>query len=192
MLYTSPTLAYSRYGGSYAVTGSSELQCERGREQLCGPARQLIEPKPGAHVLHEGDSSVAEFARGFALVLTNPPYFHPKKSSSAHGWQAPFVDQEQYAEWVARILHRTQAALLPNQPVCFVKTDVKYKGRILPLGFRIADCCERIGLPIRAHWIWERLPFFTPYAPSFSNIFLLGSAQPRLIQAEGVFRTNDR
>jgi DNA modification methylase len=53
-----------------------------------------------------------------------------------------------------------------------VKTDVWHQGELLPIGYEIADACVRKGLRLRAHWIWQRLPSFSPYSPAFSNVFI--------------------
>jgi hypothetical protein len=86
---------------------------------------------------------------------------------------------------------RTSKALKTGQPLCFVKTDVKYKNTILPIGFRIAERCEKLGLPIQAHWIWQRLSHFSPYSPSLANIFIMGYASSQLLRSAGIFHTSD-
>jgi len=89
----------------------------------------------GLHVLLNGDSSVVAFQPSFEMVLISPPYFHPKQTSHIHGLPSHFRDLNAYADWVARILQRAHSALRPGRAVCFVKTDVKYKGSLLPVGF---------------------------------------------------------
>jgi DNA modification methylase len=131
------------------------------------------------------------FQTSFDMVLTSPPYFHPRQSSHLHGLPSPFKELDAYADWVARILQRTHSALRPGKAICFVKTDVKYKGSLLPVGFEIARACAGLGMPIAAHWIWERMARFSPFAPSLANIFVLGKPNRKLLQSPGLFKTGD-
>jgi len=72
---------------------------------------------------------------------------------------------------VGDVLLRCSDAVVGKR-VCFVKTDLWYKGTLIPLGWEIAKTCVRRGLKLRAHWIWQRAVAFSPYGPSFSNVFL--------------------
>src|SRR5262249_4507146 len=145
----------------------------------------------GRHVILHGDSALIPFQGSFDLVLCSPPYFHPSNNSSVHGAAPRIRDLDLFAEWTAQILVRAAGALKVGQPLCFLKTDVKYKSALLPVGFRIADRCEKLGLPIQAHWIWQRLPHFSPYSPSIANIFVLGHVDRGLLRSPGVFCTSD-
>jgi DNA modification methylase len=151
----------------------------------------IARPEAGQQVLLHGDSSIVGFQPFFDLVLTSPPYFHPRQTSHAHGLPSPFEDLDAYADWVARILQRTHSALKPGRALCFVKTDVKYKGSLLPVGFEIARACVGLGMPISAHWIWKRMSFFSPYAPSLANIFVLGHTDGIFLQSAGLFQSGD-
>jgi len=162
----------------------------RQRESDKDDAR-TVAPIYGSHAIWHGDSSEICFQGHFDLVLCCPPYFHPSKTSSVHGATPKLRDLDHFADWTAKVLARAARALKGGKPLCFVKTDVKYKNTLLPIGFRIAERCEEVGLPIQAHWIWHRLPHFSPYSPSVANVFILGHADPRLLQGPGVFRTND-
>jgi hypothetical protein len=126
-----------------------------------------------------------------SLGAVLPPYFHPSKTSSVHGATPPLRDLDLFADWTAQILVRAAKSLKAGQPLCFVKTDVKYKNALLPIGFRIAERCEKLGLPIQAHWIGQRLTHFSPYSPSLANIFVLGHANTELLRWPGVLRTSD-
>lgn len=148
-------------------------------------------PSKGKHLIYEADSCVADLRGGFDLVLCCPPYFHPSQSSSRHGACPKLRDLDEYATWTARVLLRSSTALEPGRALCFVKTDVKYKRTLLPVGFRIAEHCQRLGLPLRAHWIWRRLQQFSPYAPSFANIFIMGDTHSDLLRHGGLFETRD-
>jgi DNA modification methylase len=152
---------------------------------------QTVVPTYRRHTVWHGDSARVHFKGRFHLVLCSPPYFHPSKTSSAHGAAPQLRDLDLFADWTAQILVRAAKALKAGQPLCFVKTDVKYKSTLLPIGFRIADRCEKLGLPIQAHWIWQRLTHFSPYSPSLANIFVLGHANPELLRGPAVLRTSD-
>jgi DNA modification methylase len=151
----------------------------------------MILPSKGKHMLYEADSSAAEFDGGFDLVICSPPYFNPSRSSSNHGVSPEFRDLDSYADWTARILVRCAASLKPGQALCFVKTNVKYKRTLLPVGFRVVEHCRHLGLPLQAHWVWRRIAYFSPYAPSFSNIFVLGTAHAELLRHAGLFETRE-
>lgn len=56
--------------------------------------------------------------------------------------------------------------------VCIIKTDIWYRGVLSAVSYAIADACVKKGLQLRAHWVWQRLPSFSPYAPAFSNVFI--------------------
>ena len=147
--------------------------------------------KGQSHVVWQADSASVSFDGSSDLVLCSPPYFHPTNFSCDHGESPAISDLALFAEWVAQILLKAASTLKAGQPLCFVKTDVKYKNTVLPVGFRIADACERLGLPIRAHWIWRRLPSYSPYSPSFANIFVMGYTDVSLIRHPGLFSTED-
>jgi DNA modification methylase len=154
-------------------------------------AAQTVIPSHGSHSVWHGDSTRICFQGGFHLVLCSPPYFHPSKTSAIHGVAPQIRDLDLFASWTAEVLVRAAQALKKEQPLCFVKTDVKYKNTLLPVGFRIAAECEKLGLPIQAHWIWQRLAYFSPYSPSLANVFVLGCADPKLLRRAGILRTRD-
>jgi len=113
----------------------------------------------------------------FNLLLTSPPYYHPVRTSSRHG--IGFTgDLERYADRVSAVLFHCSKAVV-NRRVCIIKTDIWHKGTLIPIGNEIASACIRRGLALRAHWIWERLSAFSPYGPSFANIYVFGDALSR-------------
>jgi hypothetical protein len=120
-----------------------------------------------------------------------PPHISIHQRRRLFMGSPPLRDLDLFADWTARILVRAAKALKAGQPLCFVKTDVKYKNALLPIGFRIAEQCEKLGLPIQAHWIWQRLSHFSPYTSSLANIFVLGHANTELLRWPGVLRTSD-
>ncbi len=132
----------------------------------------LIATAGDRHFFMNADSRCVELKGGFDLVLTSPPFFHPERKRSTHGF-APTTDLGQYTDYVSGILVKAAAAVKCNGVVCVLKTDVWHRGTLMPLGFRLAEECTKRGLCLRAHWIWERLHCYSPYAPSFSNIFVL-------------------
>jgi DNA modification methylase len=152
--------------------------------------KTYVSPKVGSHRLYQCDSLRVSYSRSFDLVITSPPFFHPSACSQAHGSPAPTHDLDEYAEWVGRALSRAHRDP-SDQFLCFIKTDVRYKSTILPVGFRILDACLQLGMTLRAHWVWERTTSFSPYAPSISNIFVFGSNDRRKLQHGGVFKTDD-
>jgi DNA modification methylase len=152
--------------------------------------RRYVHPKKGRHQLIQGDSLQFSFSPTFDLVITSPPFFHPRTVSRVHGSPSPTRDLDEYAHWVASIL--AQIHIDPaHQTLCVVKTDVRYKTATLPVGLRILDACLRSGMILRAHWIWERMRRFSPYAPSISNIFVFGQCGRAKLQHPGVFKTDD-
>jgi DNA modification methylase len=173
-----------RKGEHHHAAGSIQRASERASTSKIGP-------ELGHHVVWNCDSAKVLFEGKFDLLLCSPPYFHPRNSSKAHGLSPRFTDLDQFSEWVAGILRRASLALKPGRFVCFVKTDVKYRRTILPIGFRIAEWSEKMGLPVRAHWIWQRLPHYSPYAPSFSNIFVLGNGHSSSLHHPGLFQSDD-
>jgi DNA modification methylase len=114
---------------------------------------------------------------GFDLVLSAPPYYHPSRKSVSHGIGYT-GNLEGYVSTVATVLARCSSSVMGRR-VCFVKTDVWYKGALIPVGFELMRACVRQGLRLRAHWIWERFSRFSPYAPSFSNVFIFGETFSR-------------
>lgn len=131
------------------------------------------------HLFIHGDSRQVEYERLFDLVLTSPPFFHPERKESRHGF-APTTDLDDYVRYVSTILVRAASGLRESRFVCVLKTDVWHRGTLIPVGFRLVDECVRRGLFLRAHWIWQRFSHYSPYSPSFANVFLLGKdACPR-------------
>jgi len=121
------------------------------------------------------------------LVLTCPPFFRPERVASPHGHSPPIHDLDEFAVWAAEILERASGSLDGHGLLCFVKTDVRYKGTLLPVGFRIADALTRKGLPLRAHWVWQRHESYSPYSPSTGNIFVFGGRHPSALLSNGLF-----
>jgi hypothetical protein len=145
-----------------------------------------LTPAPGKHLLVHADSARIRFCPAAGLVLTCPPFFHPKHTSSPHGQSPPIRDLDEFAAWTARILLGASTSLKPNGMLCFVKTDVRYKRTLLPVGFRIADAVSHLGLALRAHWVWQRNKSYSPYAPSTGNIFVFGN-RPSPLVSNGLF-----
>ena len=151
------------------------------------PTSSLL-PVPGRHLLVQGDSARMHFRQSARLVLTCPPFFHPERVASPHGYSPPIHDIDEFAFWAAEILERASSSLDSYGLLCFVKTDVRYKGTLLPVGFRIADALTKRGLFLRAHWVWQRHQCFSPYSPSTGNIFVFAdhrSSRPLL--SNGLF-----
>jgi DNA modification methylase len=124
------------------------------------------------HVLAHADSRNCEYRRRFDLVLTSPPFYHPTRAKSPHG--IGFAgDLDQYANFVADVLARC-SDVATRKRICVIKTDTWHKSNLLPIGFKIVDACVKKGLRLRAHWVWERMAWFSPYGPSFTNVFVLG------------------
>jgi hypothetical protein len=134
-----------------------------------------LSPTVGSHILVQGDSTRVRFCPTASLVLTCPPFFHPRRSSSAHGQSPPIRDLDEFALWTAHILDRASACLSAEGLLCFVKTDVRYRSSLLPIGFKIADAVSKRGLRLRAHWVWQRQSSYSPYSPSIGNIFVFGN-----------------
>lgn len=154
------------------------------------PRRDLkVSPRRGAHVLIHGDSGSMSFAPGFGLLLTSPPYYHPQRLSNAHG-DAYVGETSNYVERISDVLIRC-ARSVKNRRVCFVKTDIWYRGNLIPIGFELARSCVRKGLRLQAHWIWKRTSAYSPYSPSFSNIFLFSDQLMRL-QRPGVLELSHK
>ncbi len=137
----------------------------------------MIRSVGGKHILFHADSERCRYEKGFSLVLTSPPYYNPTLTSSKHGIGIT-GDIEQYACRVAEVLSHCSRSVIGRR-VCFIKTDVWYKGALIPVGWEIMSACARRGLQLRAHWIWQRHCGFSPYGPGFSNIFVLGDAFSR-------------
>jgi DNA methylase len=122
------------------------------------------------HVLFHADSRTCPYSGGFNLLLTSPPYYHPTRRSSKHG--IGFTGElEDYANSVGDVLLHWSKAVAGRR-VCFVKTDVWHRGTLIPVSWQIMRSCVERGLKLRAHWIWQRLAAFSPYGPTFSNIFV--------------------
>jgi len=152
--------------------------------------RQCIEevsPRPGRHLLVHADSAKLRFLPPAGLVLTCPPFFHPRGRSKHHGLSPPIRRLEDFAVWVAKVLERAAGSLRPGGLVCFVKTDVRYKGALLPVGFRIAEAVMRQGAVLRAHWVWQRIRSYSPYAPTIGNVFVFGDAVSPRLRSSGLF-----
>src|ERR1700722_13328072 len=132
-------------------------------------------PTVGRHILVHGDSTSIRFCPTARLILTCPPFFHPRHKSSPHGHSPRIHDLDEFALWTAHIFERASACLSADGLLCFVKTDVRYRCGLLPVGFRIADAVSNRGLRVRAHWVWQRTSSYSPYAPSIGNIFVFGN-----------------
>jgi DNA modification methylase len=146
----------------------------------------LITAAGGRHSFVNADSRCVDLEDGFDLVLTSPPFFHPERKRSSHGF-APTTDLEQYTDYVSGILVKTAAAVKCNGTVCILKTDVWHRGTLIPLGFKLIEECIKRGLRLRAHWVWQRFHHYSPYAPSFSNIFVLSMLPIPRPPLSGVF-----
>jgi len=128
--------------------------------------------KAGRHVIFRADSASVEFGSVFDLLLTSPPFFHPRNTNPAHGMDLGTHDLAEYAARTAAILERSSRALSPARVVAIVKTDVYYRSKLIPVGYAIADACMARGLKLNAHWIWQKRNVHSPYSPSFANIFV--------------------
>lgn len=64
----------------------------------------LVAGQKGKHLLYEADSRSVQFKPTFDLVVTSPPFFHPTKRRSGHGFIPNTKTLESYAEYVSDIL----------------------------------------------------------------------------------------
>jgi len=162
------------YSDRKQATGSTKICCSMARHY----SSQTPTAGAGAkHALYRADSRVFRFSQRFAWLLTSPPYYHPVKESSTHG--IGFTGHLQdYLNAVGDVLLRCSDAVVGRR-VCFAKTDIWYKGELIPLGWEIARTCVKRGLNLRAHWIWQRKASFSPYGPGFSNVFVFADDSSR-------------
>jgi DNA modification methylase len=148
----------------------------------------LVTAHPGRHLFIEGDSSRALVEPVFDLVMTSPPYFHPTKRNVKFGHSPKTKDLGCYSEYVARVLMRCAEGLKDGGLVCIVKTDAWYNGHLIPIGYSIVDRCISKGLRLHAHWIWEKRQYYSPYSPSFANIFLMTRYNVRRLPHSGLIK----
>ena len=146
----------------------------------------IVEAQKGKHLILHGDSNSATFKRPFDLIITSPPYFHPTKKSPSSGFSPKTKELEVYSEYVTSVLLKSSEGLRAGKFLCVIKTDAWYQGRLMPIGYSIVNECLRRGLILHAHWIWEKLPYYSPYSPSFSNIFIFGQPPLRRIPYQGI------
>lgn len=182
-----PPLQYE-HGGLPRVRWqrTSLMKCsEYGREHprrsdvLCPePTRVLYAaPRNGEHVLIQGNSELLSPSVGFGLVLTSPPYFHPRQQSVMHG-EGYVGSLEAYVEKVSSLLVRCSASTRQRR-LCFVKTDVWNRGELIPVSLELARACCAKGLRIRNHLIFKRCAAYSPYGPTFSNVFVFADLPMR-------------
>lgn len=146
----------------------------------------IVEAQKGTHLILHGDSRSLTFGRSFDLIITSPPYFHPTKKSSSLGFSPKTKELQAYSEYVGSVLVRSLEGLKAGKFLCVVKTDAWYQGRLMPIGYSIVNECLRRGLTLHAHWIWEKIPYYSPYSPSFANIFIFGQPPLRRIHYHGI------
>lgn len=148
--------------------------------------QMIVRSEPGRHILIGGDSETLEFCGPFDLILTSPPYFHPRKQDLKHGVSPHVHDLDSYSRYVASILLNAFQGLKTGGLLSFVKTDAWDRGHLLPIGYKIADECIRAGLILHAQWVWQKFPWYSPYSPSFANIFILGQPPLRRVAFQGI------
>jgi DNA modification methylase len=136
-----------------------------------------VAPCAGHHILIAGDSAQCEYQPRFDLVLTSPPYYHPTRKSSRLG--IGFTGSlDRYVQRVADILCKVSTVARARR-MCILKTDFWHNGELIPVGHAIADECVRRGMHLRAHWVWERVKYYSPYGPSLTNIFVFADTFSR-------------
>ena len=144
----------------------------------------------GKHIIYLGDSREAEFSRDFDLVITSPPFYHPTGKKPMAGVSLPTRSLDEYCLFVARVLARAAKGMRRGGPICIIKTDVWYRRSLIPIGYKIIEACESEGMSATSHWIWQRRNFYSPYSPSFSNVFLLSCGKPNFkTQKSGLIAT---
>jgi len=148
-----------------------------------------VSPQPGKHVLIHGDCGSFSYASGFGFLVTSPPYFHPHRASTLHG-DGYVGEISTYIEVISAQIARCAEAV-KHRRVCIVKTDVWYRGALIPISFELARACMNRGLRLRGHWIFNRTASYTPYSPTFSNIFVFADCSLRP-HCSGVLKTTER
>lgn len=146
----------------------------------------MIKAEKGKHVIVLGDSSSLAFQPCFDLILTSPPYFHPVKKRPSQGFSPKTKELEAYSQYVVSVLLNSMRGLKAGKFLCVIKTDAWYKGRLIPIGYSIVDSFIRRGVNLHAHWIWEKIPYYSPYSPSFANVFIFGEPPIRRIPYSGI------
>jgi DNA modification methylase len=146
----------------------------------------FVKAQKGNQVLVHGDSSLIQFKRSFDLIVTSPPYFHPAKKNPSYGFSPDTRKLEAYSEYTVSVLLKSLEGLKAGKLLCLVKTDAWHKGRLIPIGYSLANECLHQGLTLHAHWIWEKMPYYSPYSPSFANVFIFGQPPLRRIPFQGI------
>jgi DNA modification methylase len=149
-----------------------------------------IKAQKGKHLMVLGDSASATFEPSFDLILTSPPYFHPAKRNPSQGFSPKTKELEAYSQYVVSVLLNCLQGLKTGKFLCVVKTDAWYKGRLIPIGYSIVNSFLRQGVNLHAHWIWERIPYYSPYSPSFANVFIFGEPPIRRIPYCGLVKSS--
>lgn len=112
------------------------------------------------------------------LLLTCPPYFHPRnKNESKFGVSPQSRSLPKYISEVGAILEKWYGRIAPEGVMVIVKTDFWFQNETSLVGFEIARYLQNKNIRLYRHWIWEQSKSYSPYAPSFANIFVFGKGK---------------
>lgn len=135
----------------------------------------------GRHFIYHANSKLFKRKSNevYDLILTCPPYFHPAKRDEDRFGVSPVTsDLDSYVESVSEILYNSYDSLLkPGGNLVMVKTDFWFKNRTYLVGFELAKALEQMGIKLYRHWVWQKANFYSPYSPSFANIFVFGDSK---------------
>lgn len=130
-------------------------------------------------ILYQGDSGKIDIPNlNIDLLLTCPPYYHPKNMDEAKFGISPnSKDLNQYLIEIGTILEKWNSCLKLGGVMVIVKTDFWYKNRAFLVGFELARHLQNNNVRLLKHWIWQHSESYSPYSPSFANIFVFGKGK---------------
>ena len=127
-------------------------------------------------VLYFGDSNEISIPdQEIDFLLTCPPYYHPKnKNESKFGKSPDKDDLEGYVVEIGDILKKWYLKMSTKGMMALVKTDFWFENQTYLVGFELTRYLQSKDIPLHRHWIWQHSLSYSPYSPSFANIFVFG------------------
>ncbi len=98
-------------------------------------------------LLKQADATDLGFIKNeyFDLICTHPPYANIIKYSKDIKGDISLIDVDDFLEQMCKVAKESYRLLKPSKICAVMMGDIRRKGNVIPLGFRVMECFLRAG-----------------------------------------------
>lgn len=109
-------------------------------------------------LLKQADATNLDFVKDefFDLICTHPPYANIIKYSKDIKNDISLLDVDGFLEQICKVAKESYRLLKPRKICAVMMGDIRRKGNVIPLGFRMMECFLQAGFAIKEIIIKEQ------------------------------------